>query len=197
MLNPDLAHVLCIDPVDESLQAGNSFTDPSLQHSDPSPAAFMPTKLPPAALVATISMGSYHMLTRAKAGIFKTCHPANLAALGSFGLLSALLASIEPKGFKSAAKNPAWLAAMDEEIQALQTNRTWILVPRPANTNIVGSKWVFRTKYLLDGFVERLKARLVVKGYTQAPDLDHTDTCSPVIKATTVRVVLSLVMTNH
>ena len=166
MLNPDLAHVLCIDPVDESLQAGNSFTDPSLQHSDPSPAAFMPTKLPPAALVATISMGSYHMLTRAKASIFKTCHPVNLAVLGSSGLLSALLASTEPKGFKSAVKNLAWLTAMDEEVQALQNNCTWILVPRPANTNIVGSKWVFRTKYLPDGSIEHLKARLVAKGYT-------------------------------
>ena len=60
------------------------------------------------------------MITRAKAGIFKTRHPANLSVLGSSGLLSALLASIEPKGFKSAAKNPAWLAAVDEEVQALQ-----------------------------------------------------------------------------
>ena len=197
MLNPDLAHVLCTDPVDESLQAGNSLTGPSLQHSDPSLAAFMPTELPPAAFVATIPMGSHYMLTRAKASIFKTRHPANLVALGSSGLLSALLASIEPKGFKSAAKNPAWLAAMDEEIQALQTNLTWILVPQPANTNIVGSKWVFRTKYLPDGSVERLKARLVAKGYTQVPGLDHTNTFSPIIQATTVRVVLSLAVTNH
>jgi hypothetical protein len=141
-------------------------------------------------------MPSHPMLTQAKADIFKTRHPAYLALLGSFGLLSALLASTEPKGFKSAAKNPAWLAAMDEEIQALQTNRTWILVPRPTNTNIVGSKWVFRTKYLPDGSIERLKARLVAKGYTQVPGLDYTDTFSLVIKATTVHVVLSLAVTN-
>uniref|UniRef100_A0A2N9HRT6 Uncharacterized protein n=1 Tax=Fagus sylvatica TaxID=28930 RepID=A0A2N9HRT6_FAGSY len=115
---------------------------------------------------------------------------------GIFWTLPALLVSTEPKGFKSAAKNPAWLAAMDEEVQALQQNCTWVLVPRLANTNIVGSKWVFRTKYLPDGSIERLKARLVAKGYTQVPGLDYTDTFSPVIKATTVRVVLSLAVTN-
>ena len=52
-------------------------------------------------------------------GIFKTRHPTNLGLLGSSGLLSALIASTEPKGFKYAAKNPAWVATMDEEIRAL------------------------------------------------------------------------------
>ena len=146
--------------------------------------------------IAAAPLGSHPMITRAKAGIFKTRHPAHLGLVGSSGLLSALLASTEPKGFKSAAKNPAWLAAMDEEVQALQKNHTWILVPRPTNTNIVGSKWVFRTKYFPDGSIERLKARLVAKGYTQVPGLDYNDTFSPVIKATTVRVVLSIAVTN-
>ena len=56
------------------------------------------------------------MITRAKAGIFKTLHPVNLSVLGSSELLSTLLASTVPKGFKTAAKNPTWLAAMDEEV---------------------------------------------------------------------------------
>lgn len=137
------------------------------------------------------------MLTRAKAGIFKSRHPANIGVLGSSSLLSALLESTKPKGFKSTAKNPAWLAAIDDKVRALQKNQTWILVTRPANTNIVGSKWVFRTKYLSDGSIERLEAHLVAKGYTQVPGLDYTDTFSPVIKATTVRVVLSIAVTNR
>ena len=116
--------------------------------------------------------------------------------MGSYGLLFALLASSEPKGFKSATKNPAWVAAMDEQIRALQQNDTGTLVPRPANTNIVGSKWVFRIKYLPYGSVERFKARLVAKGYTQVPGLDYTDTFSPVVKTTTVRDVLSIAVTN-
>ncbi|XP_042973050.1 uncharacterized mitochondrial protein AtMg00810-like [Carya illinoinensis] len=69
----------------------------------------------------------------------------------------------EPKGFKTTAKHPRWIAAMDEELQALHHNHTWDLVPRPANTNIVGSKWVFRIKYLANGSVDHLKARLSAK----------------------------------
>ncbi|XP_022870711.1 uncharacterized protein LOC111389955 [Olea europaea var. sylvestris] len=85
---------------------------------------------------------------------------------------------------------------MDEEVQALLNNRTWILVRRPTNTNIIGSKWVFRIKYLPDGSIEHLKARLVAKGYTQVPGLNYTNSFSSVIKATTVHVVLSLAVTN-
>ena len=89
------------------------------------------------------------MITQTKAGMFKTPHPGNLGILSSSGLLSTLLASTEPKGFKSTAKNPTWVAAMDEEIRALQQIDTWTLVLHPANTNIVGSKWVFRINICL------------------------------------------------
>ncbi|RVW65072.1 Retrovirus-related Pol polyprotein from transposon RE1 [Vitis vinifera] len=85
---------------------------------------------------------------------------------------------------------------MDDEIKALQTNHTWDLVPRPSNTNIVGSKWVFPTKFLSDGSIECFKARLVAKGYTQLPDLDYKDTFSPIVKASTVHVVLSLAVSH-
>ncbi|KAF3975896.1 hypothetical protein CMV_000875 [Castanea mollissima] len=101
--------------MDESLQVDDSLAGPSLSHLDPSLASLVPTELPLAAPVAALPVSSHPMLTRTKAGIFKTRHSANLAFLGSSGLLSALLASTEPKGFKIAAKNPAWLAAMDEE----------------------------------------------------------------------------------
>ncbi|RVW29453.1 Retrovirus-related Pol polyprotein from transposon RE1 [Vitis vinifera] len=181
---------ICSNLVDESVQVDTSLAGSSLP-----PLASSPHSIE-LADDSCSSLGSHPMITRAKAGIFKTGHPANLGVLGSSGLLSDLLASTEPKGFKFAAKNPAWLAAMDEEVQALQQNGTWILVPRPVNTNIVGFKWVFRTKYFPDGSVERLKARLVAKGYTQVPGLDYINTFSPVVKAITVRVVLSLAVTN-
>lgn len=60
----------------------------------------------------------------------------------------------------------------------------------------MGSKWVFHTKYLFDGSIDRLKACLVIKGYTQLPGLDYKDTLSPMVKVSTVCVVLPLAITH-
>lgn len=104
---------------------------------------------------------------------------------------------IEPRGFKTAAKSPAWVSAMNDEIKALKDNNTWVLVPKPPGVNIVGSKWVFCTKFKADGSVECHKARLVAQGFTQLPGFDYTHTFSSVVKASTVHVILSLaVMPN-
>lgn len=129
------------------------------------------------------------MTTRAKASIFKPRYPIDLTTTP---LLTALAATVDPRGFKSAIKSPHWLAAMQEEIDALHSNHTWELVPAPPNTNIVGSKWVFRTKYRSDGSIERYKTRLVAQGFTQVPGSDFHHTFSPVVKDATVRVILAL-----
>lgn len=101
------------------------------------------------------------MVTRGQVGPFNPKLFPDFVSYSVTPLLHALLTTAEPKSFKSAIKQPAWLAAMIEEIAALRQNNTWLLVPRPVNTNIVGSKWIFRTKYLSDGSVERFKAHLV------------------------------------
>jgi histone deacetylase 1/2 len=55
---------------------------------------------------------------------------------------------------------------MAEELSALSQKNTWTLVPRPPGKNIVGGKWIFKTKHRLDGSVEKYKARLVARGFT-------------------------------
>nr|GFA01142.1 putative zinc finger, CCHC-type [Tanacetum cinerariifolium] len=85
------------------------------------------------------STPSHQMVTRSKAGIFKRKHVADFSQLSSSGLHQALLASTEPKGFKSSAKDLKWYDAMCDEISALKQNHTWDLVPRPSRTNVLSS----------------------------------------------------------
>ncbi|CAH9093188.1 unnamed protein product [Cuscuta epithymum] len=56
---------------------------------------------------------------------------------------------------------------MAKEFNALIANHTWDLVPFDARKNVVGSKWIYKTKYLADGSVDRYKARLVAQGFNQ------------------------------
>ncbi|KAK1424394.1 hypothetical protein QVD17_19723 [Tagetes erecta] len=183
-----------------------TFPTPPLQTSHVNTTSTHPTTIPPpssAAMDSTVEttttqtipqpFTSVHpMTTRGKAGIFKTRHFADLAHAENHPFFSALFASHVPKGYKSAAKHPHWMLAMHDEMRALNNNHTWTLVPRPKHVNIVGSKWVFRVKPNSDGTQHRFKARLVARGFTQVPGMDYNHTFSPVVKASTIRVVLSL-----
>ena len=63
--------------------------------------------------------------------------------------------------------------------------------------NIVGSKWVYKIKRNPCGSVGRYKARLVAQGFSQEPGFDFGETFSPVVRHTTVRLVLSIAAMNQ
>jgi histone deacetylase 1/2 len=85
---------------------------------------------------------------------------------------------------------------MNSEYQALLRNNTWKLVPRPIDKNIIGCKWVYKIKKKPDGTIDKYKARLVAKEFKQRYGIDYEDTFSPVVKAATIRLVLSIAVTK-
>ena len=98
----------------------------------------------------------------------------------------------EPETFEEAFQNAEWRKAMEEELDALERNQTWELSPKPKDVKPISCKWVYKIKRRTDGSVERYKARLVARGFSQQYGLDYDETFSPVAKLTTVRVLLAL-----
>eukprot|EP00253_Pinus_taeda_P002567 PITA_02567 len=80
---------------------------------------------------------------------------------------------------------------MNEELDQIQKNNTWELVPRPKDKNVIGTKWVFRNKLNDDGHVTRNKERLVCKGYAQVEGTDFNKTFAPVTKMEAIRMFLT------
>jgi len=77
---------------------------------------------------------------------------------------------VDPKTFKEAMASPQlkeWQKAMDEEIASLEESETWDLVKKEAGTRALHSKWVYKTKKLGNGEVERYKVRMVACGNEQ------------------------------
>lgn len=79
---------------------------------------------------------------------------------------------------------------MHEEINQIEQNQTWDLVPKPTNKNIIGTKWVFRNKLNERGEVVRNKARLVWKGNAQIKGLDFDENFTPIARLETIRMFL-------
>ncbi|MDM1593474.1 reverse transcriptase domain-containing protein [Escherichia coli] len=109
-----------------------------------------------------------------------------------YAYMAKVVQDVEPTCFEDAVGHTLWDKAMDEEMAALDANKTWELVPLPEGKKAIGCKWVYKVKHNSDGSISRYKARLVAKGYAQTHGIDYEETFAHVAKMAIVRAVIAV-----
>ena len=85
-----------------------------------------------------------------------------------------------------------WVKAMKSELDSMYSNQVWDLVKAPNSIKLVGCKWVYKRKRVIDRKFETFKARLVAKGYTQKEGIDYDETFLPVAILKSIKIFLSI-----
>ena len=98
--------------------------------------------------------------------------------------------------FAEALGHLDWDTSINEEYQSLMESDTWDVVPLLKGRKLFRCKWVYITKYALDGSVERHKDQLVARGFSQVEGVDYNETFSPVAKMNSICLVLSLAVSH-
>ncbi|PWA92773.1 zinc finger, CCHC-type [Artemisia annua] len=101
----------------------------------------------------------------------------------------------DPKTFEEAMKSQDvafWKEAINDEMDSIMGNNTWVLVDLPPGCKPLGCKWIFKKKMKVDGTIEKFKARLVIQGFKQKSGIDYFDTYAPVARISTIRLLIAL-----
>jgi hypothetical protein len=102
-----------------------------------------------------------------------------------------MISLIEPKSVKEATKIKDWIKSMNEELDQIENNQTWELVPRPKNMNVIGTKWILKNKLNENGEIIKNKSKLVCKGYFQVEGIDFEETFAHVARLEAIKMFLA------
>ncbi|GKB20874.1 zinc finger, CCHC-type containing protein [Tanacetum coccineum] len=101
----------------------------------------------------------------------------------------------DPKIFDEAIKSQDvafWKEAINDEMDFIMGNNTWVLTNLPPGCKPLGCKWIFKRKLKVDGTAEKFKARLVIQGFKQKLRIDYFDTYAPMARISTIRLVIAM-----
>ena len=163
-----------------------SITDVPSHASDELPAPIIGGPTDTAPTVDPTGPSDSHALRRSHR---VTTLPSHLR---DFHYFSALASLQEPQTFHEASSNPLWQQAMEEELDALHKTGTLDLVDLPSGKYAIGCKWVYKIKTRLDGTVDRYKARLIARGFTQEYGIDYEETFAYVARLSSVMTLIAV-----
>ena len=93
---------------------------------------------------------------------------------------------------EEALKDKNWVESMHQELHQFVRNDVWELVPRPKDTHVIGTKWIFKNKTNEDSEIVLNKSRLVAQGYMQVEGIDFDESFAPVARLESIRILLSI-----
>jgi hypothetical protein len=82
--------------------------------------------------------------------------------------------------------------AMVEKYDSIVRNDVWDVVLRPVGKSVVTSKWLYKTKIVADGSVEKHKVRFVARGFSQIEGVDYDETFTPIARYTSIRTIIAI-----
>jgi hypothetical protein len=105
---------------------------------------------------------------------------------------------VTPNSFEEAIhgkQSREWKLAIKDQLCSLEANHTWEVVDKPKGANLISTKWVFKVKMLPNGQIDKYKARLCARGFTQEYGVDYFETFAPVIRMESLRILLAIAAT--
>eukprot|EP00253_Pinus_taeda_P004464 PITA_04464 len=119
-------------------------------------------------------------------------HKSKQQSTVNFAPVANLHSVFEPQTYSEAKGTSKWEQAMEAEFQSLQNNQTWTLSDLLVGKKPINCKWVYKVKYKTDGTLDKYKARLVARGFSQKEGIDYEETFAPTAKMSTIQLVLAL-----
>ncbi|GJU95107.1 zinc finger, CCHC-type containing protein [Tanacetum coccineum] len=85
-----------------------------------------------------------------------------------------------------------WKEVINDEMDSIMGNNTWVLADLPLGCKPLGCKWIFKRKLKVDGTIKKFKARLVIQGFKQKSGIDYFDTYAPIAHISTIRLLIAM-----
>nr|GEV66948.1 hypothetical protein [Tanacetum cinerariifolium] len=87
--------------------------------------------------------------------------------------------------------------AINDEMDSIMSNNTWVFADLPLGCKPLGCKWIFKRKYKVDGTIEKFKARLVIQGFRQKSGIDYFDTYAPMAHISVIRLMIAMALIHN
>jgi hypothetical protein len=112
--------------------------------------------------------------------------------ISSYLAMVTSITNSKPTTFVQSFDQQVWQEAMLEEYDFIMRNDVWEVVPRSVGKSVVTSRWLYKTKYDVDGSIEKNKARFVARGFSQIEEVNYDETFTPVARYTSIQSIISI-----